>query len=165
MLAYLGLGANLNDPIRQVNLAVQALQEHPAIQSLRLSSYFQSKPMGPQDQPDYVNAVVECETDLSPLQLLDLCQSIEQAQLRVRSRHWGERTLDIDILSMGDLELETERLTLPHSGIIHRDFVILPWCELAPDYQIPKLGFVGDLPILGELSAHPILASEQEELV
>lgn len=164
MLAYLGLGANLNQPVQQLNQAVQALRAHSRIHQLRVSRYYQSAPMGPQDQPDYVNAVVECETDLSPVDLLDLCQSIEQAQLRVRQRHWGERTLDIDILSMGDLMMQTARLTLPHPGIAHRDFVILPWQELAPDYLIPNLGRLSQLSDSGDFKAQPMSLSQQETL-
>lgn len=161
-LAYLGLGANLSQPIQQLNQAVLALRGHPMIQSVRVSSYFTSTPMGPQDQPDYVNAVVECHTELLPLALLDVCQSIEQAQLRERKRRWGERTLDIDILSIDDLVMQSERLTLPHPGIIKRDFVILPWQDLAPDYAIPTLGLVRELPILADYQAQPIVTSSEE---
>lgn len=164
MLAYLGLGANLNQPVQQLNQAVQALRAQPMIRCLRVSPYYQSAPMGPKDQPDYVNAVVECETDLSPLALLELCQSIEQAQLRERKRHWGERTLDIDILSIEDLVMQSERLTLPHPGIIHRDFVVLPWRDLAPEYEIPMLGRVSELPIRGDFSAHPMPSLYHQEI-
>jgi 2-amino-4-hydroxy-6-hydroxymethyldihydropteridine diphosphokinase len=145
--------------VQQLNQAVQALRAHPMIQSLRVSPYYQSAPMGPKDQPDYVNAVVECVTDLSPLELLDLCQSIEQAQLRVRARHWGERTLDVDILSIGDLVMQSERLTLPHPGIIDRDFVVLPWRDLAPDYPIPTLCLVSQLTCTREFNAQPMTPS------
>lgn len=162
VLAYLGLGANLNQPVQQLNQAVQALRAHPMIQSVRVSSYYTSTPMGPQDQPDYVNAVIECHTELLPLALLDVCQSIEQAQLRERKRHWGERTLDIDLLSVGDCVMQTERLTLPHPGIAQRDFVVLPWRELAPNYHIPTLGLVRELPILADYQAQPIVASSEE---
>lgn len=162
VLAYLGLGANLNQPVQQLNQAVLALRAHPMIQSVRVSSYYTSTPMGPQDQPDYVNAVIECHTELLPLALLDVCQSIEQAQFRERKRHWGERTLDIDILSMGNCVMQTERLTLPHPGIAQRDFVVLPWRELAPNYHIPTLGLVRELPILADYQAQPIVASSEE---
>lgn len=155
-LAYLGLGANLNQPIQQLNLAVAALRKHPCIHALRVSAYYTSSPMGPQDQPDYVNAVVECLTDLSPLALLDVCQSIEQAQHRERKRHWGERTLDMDILSVGGCVMQTERLTLPHPGIALRDFVVLPWQEIAPNYRIPTLGLVAELHVLADYQARPI---------
>lgn len=164
MLAYLGLGANLNQPVQQLNQAVQALRAHPMIRCLRVSPYYQSAPMGPKDQPDYINAVVECETELSPLELLDFCQSIEQAQLRVRDRHWGERTIDVDILSIGDLVMQSERLILPHPGIIDRDFVGLPWRDLAPDYPIPTLGLVSQLTCTREFNAQPMTPSQQESL-
>ncbi len=164
MLAYLGLGANLNQPVQQLNQAVQALQAHPMIRCLRVSPYYHSAPMGPKDQPDYINAVVECKTDLSPIELLDFCQSIEQAQLRVRDRHWGERTIDVDILSIGDLVMQSERLILPHPGIINRDFVVLPWRDLAPDYPIPTLGLVSQLICTREFNAQPMTPSQQESL-
>lgn len=162
MAAYLGLGANLNKPVQQLNQAVAALQAHSSLHKVRVSPYYQSAPMGPQDQADYVNAVVECLTDLSPLVLLELCQSIEQAQLRERKRHWGERTLDMDILSMGELMMHTERLTLPHPGIAQRDFVVLPWRDLAPNYVIPTLGRVSDLVIMSDFKAQPLSLSLQE---
>jgi 2-amino-4-hydroxy-6-hydroxymethyldihydropteridine diphosphokinase len=162
MLVYLGLGANLSQPVEQLDQAINALSLHPMITVVKASSYYRSAPMGPQDQPDYINAVVECHTDLSPLALLDVCQSIEQAQFRERKRHWGERTLDIDLLSMGDCVTQTERLTLPHPGIQYRDFVMLPWREIAPNYHIPTIGLVSELPILADYQAQPIVTSSEE---
>jgi 2-amino-4-hydroxy-6-hydroxymethyldihydropteridine diphosphokinase len=145
MQVFLGLGANLSDPAGQVLTAIQALSDHPHCQLISASRLYASKPMGPQDQPDYINAVVEIETTLSPLALLDLCQAIEQQQHRVRVEHWGSRTLDIDILCYGTQMIDEPRLTIPHVGIAERDFVLLPWRDIAPNFVIPQLGRVADL--------------------
>ena len=93
--------------------------------------------MGPSDQPDFVNAVAAIRTALAPEDLLDVTQQIEQQQGRQRLRHWGPRTIDIDILLYADLSCETPRLTIPHPGLTCRDFVILPLYEIAPDLILP----------------------------
>lgn len=134
---YIALGSNLNQPIQQLNDAVTALASLENTQLIKVSSFYQSKPLGPQDQPDYVNAVACLDTTLTPLELLDKLQSIEQQQGRVRLRRWGERTLDLDILLYGNLILESERLTIPHYAMTEREFVIIPLFELAPDLIMP----------------------------
>ncbi len=144
-LAFLGLGANLANPIEQVLSAIRQLSVHPQMLFRQASRLYVSRPMGPSDQPDYINAVVAIETDLSAFELLATCQDIEQAHERKRLRHWGERTLDIDLLCYGTLLLNTPQLTLPHLGITQRDFVLRPWADIDPDYRIPSLGRVGDL--------------------
>lgn len=156
-LVYLGLGANLDNPVEQLNAAVQRLKSDDHLHQLRVSRYYASAPMGPQDQPDYVNAVVECVTSLSPLALLDLCQQIEHEHHRKRERRWGARTLDIDILSIDQLQQQDDRLTLPHPGIQYRDFVLKPWCELTQDYLIPGLGKVAEVALVdADYQAKPI---------
>lgn len=101
--------------------------------------------MGPQDQPDYVNAVVLIDTELSPHRLLDGLQSIEQQQGRIRKRHWGERTIDLDILIYDDVVIDDERLHVPHPGIADRSFVLYPLAEIAPSIDIPILGNIRQL--------------------
>ncbi|MDZ7902145.1 MAG: 2-amino-4-hydroxy-6-hydroxymethyldihydropteridine diphosphokinase [Rheinheimera sp.] len=102
--------------------------------------------MGPQDQPDYVNAVAALHTKLSAEQLLDQLQQIELSHGRVRkAERWGPRTLDLDILLFGDMVIETPRLTVPHYGMAVREFVLYPLAEIAPDLQIPKLGSLAAL--------------------
>lgn len=133
---YVALGSNLENPVAQLVQAVKNLQRFA--KNLRVSSFYASKPLGPQDQPDYVNAVVEFETDFTPLALLDLLQKIENEQGRVRLRRWGERTLDLDILLYGDEIIQTERLTVPHYDMENREFVIVPLFELAPDLSLPN---------------------------
>ena len=142
---FIGLGSNLSDPIQQVLIAMEALEKIPETSVVRQSSLYASPPMGPQDQPDYVNAVVELKSELSAHVLLDQLQSIEQQQGRVRLRHWGERTLDLDILVFGEQEINDERLTIPHPGIIERAFVLFPLAEIAAELMLPKFGNIADL--------------------
>lgn len=136
---YLGLGANLNDPINQLNEAVAALKALPDTDSeIKVSAFYSSKPMGPQDQPDYVNAVACIQTQLQPLDLLALTQKIELDLGRVRKdERWGPRTLDIDILLFGEQTLNLPNLTVPHYGMTLREFVIYPLLEIAPDLTMP----------------------------
>ncbi|MBZ9611144.1 2-amino-4-hydroxy-6-hydroxymethyldihydropteridine diphosphokinase [Rheinheimera maricola] len=135
---YLGLGANLAEPVAQLRQAVLALQQLPHCQLAAVSSFYASKPMGPQDQPDYVNAVAALDTQLLPEQLLDALQQIEQQQGRVRkAERWGPRTLDVDILLYGDRTITSERLTVPHHGIKLREFVLYPLAEIAPTLSLP----------------------------
>ena len=136
---YLGLGANLNAPREQLNNAVLALQALPHCEFICVSHHYASKPMGPQDQPDYVNAVAALRTTLLPEQLLDLTQKIELDHGRVRKdERWGARTLDIDILLFGDHIINTERLTVPHYGLTEREFVVYPLLEIAPHTKLPN---------------------------
>ena len=131
--AYIGLGSNLDNPVAQLDRAIDTLKKHDDVKNLRVSSIYGSKPVGPQDQPDYVNAVAAFDTDLSPIDLLDLLQSIEQSQRRVRERHWGPRTLDLDLLLYGQETIQLPRLTVPHTFMLERGFVIKPLSDLAPD--------------------------------
>jgi 2-amino-4-hydroxy-6-hydroxymethyldihydropteridine diphosphokinase len=139
-LAYIGLGSNLSDPQMQLEQALSALAALPACRELKASSFYRSRPMGPQDQPEYINAVASLETDLGPEALLDALQAIEKAQGRVRDERWGSRTLDLDILLYGDELLGSDRLTIPHPGLPEREFVLYPLYELAPDLVIPGQG-------------------------
>lgn len=136
-ICYLGLGANINDPLLQLREALQALSQLPGTRLDCCSSFYGSKPVGPQDQPDFVNAVARIETSLTPEQLLDALQAQEQQQGRVKLRHWGERCIDLDILLFGTLTMTTARLQIPHSQMKLRSFVILPLYEIAPDLQFP----------------------------
>lgn len=135
---YLGLGANLNKPLAQLQFAIEQLDQHEQISITACSSMYASKPMGPQDQPDYVNAVVALVTSLSAEALLDVAQQIEEASGRVRLRRWGERTLDLDILLYDELVMATPRLSVPHPGIEHREFVVIPLAEIAPHLVLPN---------------------------
>lgn len=137
---YIGIGSNLDDPCHHVLTANQHLAALPGTQWIRSSSLYASAPMGPQDQPDYINAVALLKTTLTPHQLLTELQAIEQGHGRERKRHWGERTLDLDILVYGDLQIDTAQLTIPHVGIGQRPFVIFPLHDIAPTLHINGLG-------------------------
>ncbi|WP_336976208.1 2-amino-4-hydroxy-6-hydroxymethyldihydropteridine diphosphokinase [Acinetobacter pittii] len=130
---YIGLGSNLGDSRQILSEAIAKLKTLGAV---RVSRLYQSPPMGPQDQPNYLNAVAELNTDLTPLDLLDQLQRFEQEAGRVRLRHWGERTLDLDLLIYGNEKIQNERLTVPHIGILERDFVVIPLLDLDADLHI-----------------------------
>ena len=133
---YLGLGSNLNHPVEQLKTALKFLADQPAITLVQTSPFYQSKPHGPQDQPDFVNAVCHIKTTLTPTALLATTQAIEQQQGRVKTRHWGERTIDIDILLFDDLQLESDALTIPHPAMRQRAFVLVPLYDIAPQLAL-----------------------------
>lgn len=135
---YIGLGSNLSDPQRQIKSAISEINELENCTITQVSSLYFSRPMGPQDQPDYMNAVVEIATSNSPLALLDQLQAIENRAGRVRKDdRWGARILDLDILLFDQLTLNCERLTVPHYGLKLREFVLLPLAEIAPNLILP----------------------------
>lgn len=142
---YLGLGGNLDDPVHQLRLAIETLQNHAEIEVLATSKFYSSKPLGPQDQPDFVNAVVKIETSLTPQQLLNATQTIEQEQGRIKKRHWGERLIDIDILAFENQIVALANLQIPHPQIAHRDFVLLPLQELNAKLNIPGQPEISDM--------------------
>jgi len=145
VLAYIGLGSNLEQPVDQLQRALPELNQIPGSSLQASSSLYLSSPMGSTDQPDYVNSVAILHTELPPMGLLDELQRIEQAHGRIRTQHWGPRTLDLDLLLYGDKILQNDRLRVPHPGIGERSFVLLPLAELAPDLQIPGLGAVSEV--------------------
>lgn len=135
---YIGLGSNLATPLEQLRSALAALAALPQTQLVAQSSFYASDPLGPADQPRYVNAVATLDSELSPLHLLDALQTIELEQGRTRkAERWGPRTLDLDILLFGDLQLDEPRLTVPHYHMHARAFVLYPLAEIAPDLQLP----------------------------
>lgn len=142
---YIGLGSNLEQPYLQIKKAIVALHNLPGTKVLNDSGYFKSSPMGPEDQPDYINAVVELETTLDAIELLQRCQQIEQQQGRVKKRHWGERSIDLDILLYADELIDAENLMVPHPGICQRDFVYLPLLKLNPEIDIPGKGVLKNI--------------------
>ena len=134
----IAIGSNLGDPVAQAEAAIDALHQLPESTVTAVSSLYSSSPMGPQDQPDYINAVVEIETALSPLALLDLTQKIELETGRVRKdERWGPRTLDLDIILFGDQTIDNERLIVPHYGMKEREFVLYPLAEIYNDLTFP----------------------------
>ena len=145
-VAYIGLGSNLADPVQQVLTALDELRATPGMRLLAHSSLYRNAPMGPPDQPDYVNAVACVETSLLPEALLDALLAIEQRHGRVRDgERWGPRTLDLDLLLFGEDVIASERLVVPHPGMPERPFVLLPLQQIAPDLQIPGMGSLAAL--------------------
>ncbi len=142
---FIGIGANLDDPRMQVTRALRELAALPDTALIAASPLYRSPPLGPPDQPDYVNAVAELSTSLAPHALLDELQALERAHHRVRGERWGPRTLDLDVLSYGEAVIDDERLTVPHPGIAARAFVLLPLADLAPALELPGLGRVREL--------------------
>ena len=137
-LAYIAIGSNLASPLEQVNAAVEALGEIPQSRIVAVSSFYRTPPLGPQDQPDYLNAAVVLETELGPEALLDNTQRIELQQGRVRkAERWGPRTLDLDIMLFGHETINTERLTVPHYDMKNRGFMLWPLFEIAPALVFP----------------------------
>ena len=135
---FVALGANLGDPLAHIKAAQLALAELATPGSLRHSPLYRSQPMGPADQPPYINGVSTFDTSLAPLALLDALQAIEQSEGRVRKdERWGPRTLDLDILLYGSLVMEDPRLTLPHYGMKQREFVLYPLADLSPNLVLP----------------------------
>lgn len=140
-VAYVGLGSNLDDPIAQVRSALRELASLPQTQLAHASALYRSPPLGPANQPDYINAVAELHTTLSPVALLEALQNIEQAHGRDRhGEHWGPRTLDLDVLLYGQTILDGPRLRVPHPGLAARAFVLIPLAEIAPALQVPAHG-------------------------
>ncbi len=136
--AYIGLGSNLADPRAQLAKAVEALKALPDSRVTALSRLYRSRPMGPADQPDYLNAVAMLDTRLAAEALLDALQAIEKAQGRVRGpQRWGPRTLDLDLLLYGAESISTERLKVPHPGLAERNFVLYPLADVAPELVLP----------------------------
>lgn len=135
---YIGIGGNLNQPHETVNNAIDALTLLENCELVAVSPLYESLPMGPQDQPNYVNAVACLKTQLSPIKLLDALQAIEQTFGRVRKdERWGARTLDLDILLIDNLIIDEPRLTVPHYGMKTREFVLYPLADITPELVLP----------------------------
>ncbi|GAC24808.1 MAG: 2-amino-4-hydroxy-6-hydroxymethyldihydropteridine diphosphokinase [Alteromonadaceae bacterium] len=136
---YVGLGSNLAQPEQQVSQALRAIESLPASHISATSSLYISRPMGPQDQPSYVNAVVEVQTEMQAVEFLHCLQKIELEHGRVRkAERWGPRTLDLDILIFGTQVIDSVELTVPHYGMKEREFVLYPLHEIAPELQLPN---------------------------
>ena len=137
--AYVALGSNLGDREENLCTALKHLQEN-GVEVVKTSTFIETEPYGVTDQPGFVNAVCQVETELAPLELLRLLLSIEQEMGRVRLRRWGERNIDLDLLLYEDAVLESEELTLPHPDMQNRDFVLIPFAEIAGEVVHPVIG-------------------------
>jgi 2-amino-4-hydroxy-6-hydroxymethyldihydropteridine diphosphokinase len=141
-VAYVALGANLGDPVAAVQAALAALAALPESRVVRASSLYRTAPVGLGNQPDFINAVAALQTALAPATLLDALLAIEEGFGRVRAAKNGPRTIDLDLLLHGNLELAQPRLTLPHPRLHLRAFVLVPLAEIAPDLRLPGRGSV-----------------------
>ncbi|MFH1151037.1 MAG: 2-amino-4-hydroxy-6-hydroxymethyldihydropteridine diphosphokinase [Actinomycetota bacterium] len=135
--AYLGLGSNEGDRMENLRQGVMALKEADGVVVVGVSSVYESEPVGMCDQPDFLNAVVAVETTLDPRELLDLAFEVERRQGRQRLLRWGPRTLDVDLLVVGDVVSDDPALTLPHPRLEERRFVLEPLIEVEPELVLP----------------------------
>ena len=137
-ICYIGLGSNLDAPMQQVTAALVELNQICNTRVLQHSSLYQSKPHGPQDQEDFINAVAEVATTLTAHELLSELQNIENQHQKVFIEHWGPRSLDLDILLYGDKTINTALLSVPHPFIYERDFVLYPLDEINSEMVLPN---------------------------
>jgi 2-amino-4-hydroxy-6-hydroxymethyldihydropteridine diphosphokinase len=144
-VACIALGANIGEPLRQVEAGFAALAGLPGTKLLAKSSLYRSAPVGYADQPDFINAVAVIETTLAPHALLEALLAIERAHGRVREFANAPRTLDLDIVLYGDTVMHDAGLTIPHARMLDRAFVMVPLAEVAPDARVPGHGLVRDL--------------------
>jgi len=145
LLAYIGLGSNLNNPKAQIEKALSAINRAEEVSLKEVSSFYESRPLLDMPGPNYINAVCGVETSLSAIDLLDVCQSIEDDQKRVREVKWGSRTIDLDILLYEHQVISNERLSIPHPEIANRAFVLVPLHEIDKEIKVPLLGPVKKL--------------------
>jgi len=137
--AWIALGGNLGDVQSCFESARKTIAEHPSCCLIQSSLLYQTPPLGPAGQADYLNAVIIIKTNLEPLRLLQLLQDIEHTHGRIRHEHWGARTLDLDILAYDNLHLQSDILTIPHNQLHLRQFVLQPLCDIAPKWLHPAL--------------------------
>lgn len=143
---YIGIGSNLNDPLQQVNNAIEKISNLDKFNDLKVSSLYESLPMGPQDQNNYINCVVMFRSGESPEDILLLLKDIESLMGREKSHvRWSERIIDLDIILYGDLIYHSETLSIPHKNVSERAFVLQPLLDINPDISIPQKGFAKDL--------------------
>jgi len=143
MKAVVALGANIGDPEEQMDIAIALLKESTEV--IAVSTYFQTKPVGGPEQPDYLNAVCILESELPALELLSLLHGIEKSLGRERIEHWGPRTIDLDLIQYGSLLSSADELTLPHPRAHERRFVLEPWAQIEPDAILLTHGRISDL--------------------
>lgn len=146
----LSIGSNLGDRAGALQFAVAALAELPGVSGVEVSSLYETDPVGGIDQPDFLNVVAVADAgDESPLavahSLLGLASRVERDLHRVRKVRWGPRTVDVDVLAVGDLTSDDPELTVPHPRIAERAFVLVPWCEIDPHFRVPGMGSVASL--------------------
>jgi 2-amino-4-hydroxy-6-hydroxymethyldihydropteridine diphosphokinase len=134
--AYVALGSNLGDRLEQMQSALERLSADDALKVLQVSPVYENRAVGMGEVDDFLNAMAEVATSLTPLELLDRCLDVESQLGRIRTGKWAPRTIDLDVIAYGQVEMESERLRLPHPRIAERDFVVHPLNAIAPELQI-----------------------------
>jgi 2-amino-4-hydroxy-6-hydroxymethyldihydropteridine diphosphokinase len=138
---YLGIGSNKNHPYFRINTVLKQINRLTSTNIVKKSSLYVTKPLGPQAQPNFINSVIEIRTNLEPIELLDELQNLERLHNRKKTKRWGPRSMDIDILIYNNLIMNTDKLVIPHPGLEYRDFVLIPLHEITSyRYEIPKYG-------------------------
>lgn len=140
---FIGLGSNLGDRLQNLRRAVDELGAR-GVSCVMASSVYETAPVGKEEQPDFLNAVIEVETSLTPEELLSVCMEVERVLGRVRVERWGPRVVDVDVLLYDDLRIESEMLVVPHPRLFERRFVLAPLVEIAPNLFLTKVGHVRD---------------------
>lgn len=143
MKAVIALGSNIGDPKENLDLAIGLMREATEVRAI--SSYYATKPVGYEDQPDFLNAICIVDSELPAMELLNMLQGIEKAMGRERTVKWGPRSIDLDLIQYGDLISKAEELTLPHPRAHERKFVLEPWHEIDPDAILITHGKIADL--------------------
>lgn len=133
---YLGLGSNLENREANLQQATQIIEQHPGVNLIRVSPYYRTAPWGKTDQPWFLNAVLEVDTDLNPWEVLELAWQVEKRLGRVRGERWGPRSIDVDVLIYVGVQMATPQLTLPHPLIAQRAFVLRPLADLIPELEL-----------------------------
>ena len=143
---YLGIGSNKNHPYFRINTVLKQINRIKSTNIIKKSSLYVTKPLGPQAQPNFINSVIEIRTSLEPIDLLDELQNLERLHNRKKTKRWGPRSMDIDILIYNNLIMNTDKLVIPHPGLEYRDFVLIPLYEITSyRYEIPKYGKITTL--------------------
>ena len=137
--AFIGAGANLDEPVRQIRQAQDELEKSPGVTLLSASSLYRTQPVGPVEQPPFINAVFSLEPEIGPHDLLSLLLDIEQKMGRVRGERWGPRVIDLDLLFYGEEIIKEQGLEVPHPRLHERRFVLAPLAEIAPDVVHPVI--------------------------
>lgn len=162
--AVIAIGSNLGDRLNRLQGAVSALEDTPEVQVVSVSSVYETEPVGtPDGSGAFLNAVVLLDTTLTVHTLLDRAQAIEDAFGRERSEPGAPRTLDVDLVVVGDRIADDETLTLPHPRAHERGFVLVPWLEIDPEGEIPGKGFVADL--VGDVDTTGVVRREDLEIL
>ncbi len=143
---FIGIGSNKNHPFFRIYSVLKQINRLKTTSIVKKSSLYESKPLGPKVQPNFINAVIEVRTNLTPDELLEELQNLEKLHNRKKTKRWGPRSIDLDILIYNRLIMNTEKLTIPHPGLEYREFVIIPLYEITGyGYEIPKYGKVLNL--------------------